>query len=70
MTKIHFIAVLLAAAGAAAFAQTTAPAKPATAQADGASAPAKHKLLKKLKNHKPGASAVDPEDSPDKKGGA
>ncbi len=70
MTKIPFVAALLCAVAAASFAQTATPAKPATAQADSASAPVKHKLLKKLKNHKPGASAVDPEDSPDKKGGA
>ena len=70
MTKIHFIAVLLSTAVAASFAQTAAPAKSATVPADSASAPVKHKLLKKLKNHKPGASAVNPEASPDKKGGA
>ena len=70
MTKIPFIAVLLSAAAAASFAQSAAPDKSATAQANSASAPAKHKLIKKLKNHKPGASAVDPQDSPDKKGGA
>lgn len=70
MTKIPFIAVLLSAAAAASFAQTAASDKSATAQAGAASAPAKHKLLKKIKNHKPGASAADPEDSPDKKGGA
>ena len=70
MTKIHFIAVLLSAAAAASFAQTAAPAKSATVPAESASAPAKHKLLKKLKNHKPGAPAADPERSPDKKGGA
>ena len=70
MTKTPFIAVLLSAAAAASFAQTAAPAKSATAEANSASAPAKHKLVKKLRSHKPGASATDPEDSPDKKGGA
>jgi hypothetical protein len=70
MTKIHLIAVLLSATATTSFAQTAAPAKTGTAQANSASAPAKHKLIKKLKSHKPGASAVDPEDSPDKKGGA
>jgi hypothetical protein len=70
MTKIPFIAVLLSASAAASFAQTADPAKSATAPSNAASAPAKHKMLKKIKNHKPGASAVDPEDSPDKKGGA
>ena len=70
MTKIHFIAALLSAAAAASFAQTPAPDKSATPPAASASAPAKHKLLKKLKNHKPGAPAVNPEASPDKKGGA
>ena len=62
MTKALFIAILLAVTSAASFAQASAPA-------DAASAPTKHKLLKKLKNHKPGASATNPETSPDKKGG-
>ena len=62
MIKMNFIAVLLSVASVAAFAQASAPA-------DAASAPVKHKLLKKLKNHKPGAPAADPERSPDKKGG-
>ncbi len=62
MIKMNFIAVLLSVASVAAFAQASAPA-------DAASAPVKHKLLKKLKNHKPGAPATDPERSPDKKGG-
>ena len=67
MTKFPLIAVLLSATAFSAFAQTAAaPVSPAPA----ASAPTKHKLLKKLKNHKPGASAVNPETSPDKKGGA
>jgi hypothetical protein len=70
MTKIHLIALLLSATSAASFAQTAAPAQAAPAPANSASAPVKHKLLKKLKNHKPGASAVDPEAQIDKKGGA
>jgi hypothetical protein len=70
MTKTSFIAVLLSATAAVSFAQTPTPAKSADAPANSASAPEKHKLLKKLKNHKPGASAVDPEAQLDKKGGA
>ena len=62
MTKALFIAILLAVTSAASFAQASSPA-------DSASAPTKHKLLKKLKNHKPGAPATNPEASPDKKGG-
>lgn len=62
MTKAHLLAIVLSVTAAASFAQTPAPA-------DAASTPAKHKLLKKLKNHKPGEPAVDPERSPDKKGG-
>lgn len=42
---------------------------PATPSGDAASAPAKHKWVKKFKNRKPGKDAVDPERSPDKKGG-
>ena len=41
MTKAPFIAILLAVTSAASFAQASAPA-------DAASAPTKHKLLKKL----------------------
>ncbi len=44
----------------------SAPAGPADAAA---SAPAKHKLLKKLRAKHPPASAANPEASPDKKGG-
>ena len=58
----HLLAVVLSVTSVASFAQASAPA-------DAASAPVKHKLLKKLKNHKPGAPAIDPERSPDKKGG-
>lgn len=63
MIKAHLIAIALSVTSAASFAQAPAPADPA-------SAPTKHKLLKKLKNHKPGAPASDPERSADKKGGA
>ena len=65
MIKAHLIAIALSVTAVASFAQAPAPAP-----ADPASAPTKHKLLKKLKNHKPGAPASDPERSPDKKGGA
>ena len=70
MTKKPLLAILLCVIAAPTFAQTTAPANPAPAQATAASAPEKHKLAKKLKNHKPGAPATNPEASPDKKGGA
>ena len=63
MTKALLIAILLSVTAVAASAQASAPT-------GSASAPAKHKLIKKLKNHKPGAPATDPEKSPDKKGGA
>lgn len=69
MIKAPLIAILLSVIGVDAFAQAAPPA-PAPAPAEAASAPTKHKLMKKLKNHKPGASAVDPERNPDKKGGA
>ena len=69
MIKAPLIAILLSVIGVDAFAQAAPPA-PAPAPAEAASAPTKHKLMKKLKNHKPGASAVDPERTPDKKGGA
>jgi hypothetical protein len=72
MTTKPLLAILLCVTAAVSFAQTAAPANPAPAQATAtaASAPEKHKLLKKLKNHKPGAPATNPETSPDKKGGA
>ena len=69
MIKAPLIAILLSVIGVDAFAQAAPPA-PAPAPAEAASAPTKHKLMKKLKNHKPGASAMDPERNPDKKGGA
>jgi hypothetical protein len=60
MNKIFFTIVLsLFAVGA--FAQASAPAAAASAP--------KHKWLKKLKNHRPASAAVNPETSPDKKGG-
>lgn len=63
MIKSSVIAIALSVFTVASFAQASAPAA-------SASAPVKHKLLKKLKNHKPGAPATNPETSPDKKGGA
>jgi len=62
MTKVHFIAIILSVTAATSFAQASAPG-------DSASAPAKHKFLKKLKSHKPATPATDPEASADKKGG-
>jgi hypothetical protein len=62
MIKAPLIAIVLSVAAVASFAQASAPA-------DSASAPVKHKWIKKLKNHKPGAPATNPEASPDKKGG-
>ncbi len=66
MIKAALIATLLSIIAVGSFAQAVPQA---SAPGEAASAPAKHKLLKKLKNHKPGAPAVDPERSPDKKGG-
>jgi hypothetical protein len=60
--KKPLIALLLSSFAVASFSQA------ASAPAQAASAP-KHKLLKKLKSHKPAAPATDPENSPDKKGG-
>ncbi len=62
MKTIVFATVLFAIATSA-FAQASAPAA-----SPAASAP-KHKLLQKLKNHRPASAAVNPEASPDKKGG-
>jgi hypothetical protein len=62
MTKTLIVAALLSSFAAVSFAQ--APA------ADAASAPAKHMKAKKAKKAKHAAStAVNPEASPDKKGG-
>lgn len=67
MKRVVFAAVLLSLAGSL-FAQgETTSAAPA---ASAASAPTKHKLLRKLKPHRPASAAVNPEASPDKKGGA
>ncbi len=63
MIKANLVAIALSVSAIGSFAQAPAPA-------DSASAPTKHKLMKKLKSHKPGAPASDPERSPDKKGGA
>ncbi len=62
MTKIHLIAIILSVSAVTSFAQASAPA-------DSASAPVKHRFLKKLKNHKPATPATNPEASVDKKGG-
>ena len=64
MIKSIVVAASLALVSGALFAQASA--------ADGASAPAKHKLAQKWKAAKakhPAASATDPEKMPDKKGG-
>ena len=64
MVKCIVLVASLAFVSGAAFAQASA--------ADGASAPAKHKLAQKLKAAKarhPAASATNPETMPDKKGG-
>ena len=73
MIKNLLVCMALAAATASSFAQSAAAmtrVAPAAAPDGAASAPAKHKWIKKIKNHKPGAPAVNPEASPDKKGGA
>jgi hypothetical protein len=63
MTKTLIVAALLSSFAAVSFAQASAPA-------DGASAPAKHMKAKKAKKpHHAASAAVDPEKSPDKKGG-
>ena len=64
MVKSLIVLASLAFVASASFAQASA--------ADGASAPAKHKLAQKLKAAKarhPAASATNPETMPDKKGG-
>ena len=61
--KTIVLATLLCAIAISALAQASAPAA-----SPAASAP-KHKLIQKLKNHRPASAAVDPERSPDKKGG-
>ena len=63
MTKTLIVAALLSSFAAVSFAQASAPA-------NGASAPAKHMKAKKAKKpHHAASAAVDPEKSPDKKGG-
>ena len=63
MTKTLIVAALLSSFAVGSFAQASAPA-------DGASAPAKHTHMKKAKKAKHAASdAVNPQTSPDKKGG-
>lgn len=72
MIKNFVLCIALAAASALASAQSAAAmmrVAPASAPADSASAPVSHKWAKMVKGHKPAASAVDPERSPDKKGG-
>ncbi len=62
MNKTLIVAALLSSFAAVSFAQASAP--------EGASAPAKHMKAKKAKHMKHAASAaVNPEASPDKKGG-
>ncbi len=64
MTKTLIVAALLSSFAAVSFAQDAAPA------ADAASAPAKHaKKHKAHKMHRAASAAVNPETSPDKKGG-
>ena len=73
MIKNLLVCMTLAAGTVSCFAQSAAAmtrADAATAPNGAASAPVKHKWIKKIKNHKPGAPAVNPEASPDKKGGA
>jgi hypothetical protein len=63
MTKTLIVAALLSSFAAVSFAQG------ASAPADGASAPAKHKHHKAHKAHKAASGATNPEASADKKGG-
>lgn len=58
----YVLITALSVSAATAFAQASAPAT-------SASSPGKSKWVKKLKNHKPGQPAVNPQASPDKKGG-
>ena len=57
-------AITLSVAALAASAQSAASGPSASASAP------KHKWVQKLKNHRPASSAVNPEASADKKGGA
>ena len=73
MIKNLLLCMTLAMATASSFAQSAAAmtrVAPASGPDGAASAPVKHQWAKKLKNHKPGAAAVNPEASADKKGGA
>ncbi len=74
MIKSSLTAVTLALAAATSFAQSaTAVSMPpqgaSSSPAHAASAAKTHKLLQKLKNHKPGQPASNPETSPFKSGG-
>jgi hypothetical protein len=62
MTKTLIVAALLSTFAVASFAQASAPA-------DGASAPAKHKHHKAHHAKKAASAATNPQASPDKKGG-
>ncbi len=65
MTKTLIVAALLSSFAAVSFAQASAPMA-----ADAASAPAKHMKAKKAKKAKhPASAAMNPANSPDKKGG-
>jgi hypothetical protein len=73
MIKNLLLCMTLAVATASSFAQSAAAmtrAAPASGPDGAASAPARHPWARKLKNHKPGAAAVNPVASVDKKGGA
>lgn len=67
MKSMFLVAVLLVAALDVCNAEEDVAV---AAAAPVASAPAKHKLLKKLRAKHPAASAVNPEAAPDKVGGA
>jgi len=71
MNKSIFVAILLSAAAVLVHAQAISTAANTSASATTATpAKAKNKLLSKLKGHKRGADAVNPEASPFKKGGS
>ncbi len=67
MIKSSLTAVALVIGAVTSFAQNAPATSPSPASA--ASAPQKHKLIQKLKNHKPGQPASNPELSPFKSGG-
>ncbi len=60
--KKFLLTLLLSTLAAGSFAQASQPAPAASSP--------RHKLLKRLKSHKPATPAINPETSPDKKGGA